>query len=161
MLAAGSVRFLCTVGGLGRSPVSPGSLGALPAIPVAWLLRDAHWGLWFGLCCALFAVSVPLANAYLGQGEKVMIHARTQDPHDPQEVVLDEFLGCFVALAFVPWSWMWAGMAYGLFRLLDIWKPGPIGWVDRHAPLGLGIMGDDLVAGLIAGLVLYSAVGLL
>lgn len=144
-------RAFLTVGGLGLSPLSPGSLGALPAIAAAWLLRDQSWLLWALVCGALTLVAVALTNNYLRQVDTLPRHRRTKHKHDPQEIVMDEFVGCLIALAFVPWSWPWVLAAYVLFRGLDMGKPGLIGWIDRHVPGGWGIMGDDVVAGLLAG----------
>lgn len=151
-------RFLeaiLTVGGLGRSPLAPGSLGALPAIGLAWALRDAHWSTWFVMCWSLFVVSVSLANLYIRDIDNRRTHPRTSDCFDPQEIVLDELLGCLIALAFVPWSWPWVLAAYLLFRFFDVAKPGPIRRAEELSE-GLGIMADDVLAGLAAGLLLLG-----
>ncbi|HES76117.1 MAG TPA: phosphatidylglycerophosphatase A, partial [bacterium] len=78
---------------------------------------------------------------------------------DPGGIVWDEWVGVWIALAAVPWTdspltawgteWLWVLAAVGLFRLFDILKPGPIGWCDRHLHGGLGIMLDDIVAGVL------------
>ena len=147
-------RLLLTVGGLGRSVLAPGSLGALPAIPAAWALRDAHWLTWLSLCTALCIVSVFMVNFYLRDINQRDNHPRTVNKLDPQEIVLDEFIGCLIALAFVPWSWPWVLAGYVLFRFFDMVKPGPIRWVDQNTSGGLGIIGDDAMAGLAAGVLL-------
>lgn len=151
------VQALVTVGGLGRSPYAPGSLGAVPAIALAWVLQDAHWSTWFVLCWSLWVVGTWLADLYV----HTLVDSEDEDPStghlDPQEVVLDEFLGCFIALAFVPFSWPWVLAAYVLFRFFDITKPGPIGKAERQLSGGLGIMTDDVLAGLLAGLLLLGA----
>jgi phosphatidylglycerophosphatase A len=75
--------------------------------------------------------------------------ARINAPdEDPPWVVVDEAAGMALALAFTPASLGWLGvaLAFGLFRALDILKPGPVGWMDRK-PGNVGVMGDDLVAG--------------
>jgi phosphatidylglycerophosphatase A len=61
-----------------------------------------------------------------------------------------------VSLAFVPFELGWIVGAFLAFRVLDIFKPPPIRWVERHAKGSLGVMGDDLVAGLMAGAALWS-----
>lgn len=144
-------RLLLTVGGLGKSVLAPGSLGALPAIPAAWALRDAHWLTWLILCVALCIVSVSMVDFYLRDINLREDHPRTVNRLDPQEIVLDEFIGCLIALAFVPWSWPWVLAAYVLFRFFDMVKPGPIRWVDQRTSDGIGIIGDDAMAGLAAG----------
>ena len=76
---------------------------------------------------------------------------------DPSEVVLDELIGVLIALAFVPWELPWVVAAFVLFRLFDIAKPGPVGWADRNLKNYVGIMLDDVIAGLLAGGVLIIA----
>jgi len=76
---------------------------------------------------------------------------------DPQEVVVDEWIGCLITLAFVPFSAAWVVAGYLLFRMFDIFKPGPIRWLDRRVHGGLGVMADDVAAGLAAGAVLALA----
>ena len=75
---------------------------------------------------------------------------------DPSEVVVDELAGCLIALAFVPRTIPWFLAAFVLFRVFDILKPGPIGLIDRRARGAWGVMGDDVVAGALAGLVLVA-----
>lgn len=77
--------------------------------------------------------------------------------HDPKEVIVDEVLGQWVTLFPLlggdrPWGWIVFGFL--LFRGLDIVKPNPIGWVDRKAPGVWGVMGDDLLAGVLGALII-------
>jgi phosphatidylglycerophosphatase A len=141
-----AAELLCTSGGAGWSPTSPGTLGAVAALPVGCLLaalpRPAH-----------LAVVALLTGLTLIPGRAYMRH---RDAGDPQEIVLDESIGVLLALAFVPWTFLWAGLAFGMFRLLDILKPFPVGWVDRNVKGALGVMGDDVVAGLLAGALLLG-----
>jgi len=69
---------------------------------------------------------------------------------DPQFVVCDEFLAFAWVYLWVPVTWPTAVMGFALFRLFDIWKPGPVGWAER-LPGGWGVMADDAVAGMMAG----------
>ena len=87
---------------------------------------------------------------------------RWQDDHDPSYVVIDEVVGQWIALlplSFGAWPVgasifaLWPGWiaAFVLFRVFDIWKPGPVGWADRkHTPFG--VMMDDVIAGALAAL---------
>lgn len=78
--------------------------------------------------------------------------------NDPQMVVWDEFVGLWLALWAIPTlQWLWIAAGFTLFRWLDIKKPGPIGWVDRHISGGLGIMLDDVIAGGLTALLLKMA----
>ena len=66
---------------------------------------------------------------------------------DEPQIVADEVAGMWLALIWVPQTLGWALAAFVLFRLADIFKPGPIGVLDRRLHNGLGIMADDLLAG--------------
>ena len=88
--------------------------------------------------------------------------ARAEGVEDPQKVVIDEVCGTLIAMGMVSGgSWGIRLLALGLFRVLDITTPGPIDSVQRLAPPGVGIMADDLLAGIAAGIMAYSASALL
>jgi len=88
--------------------------------------------------------------------------ARAEGIEDPQKVVIDEVAGTLIAMGMVSGSsWGIRLLALALFRLLDITKPGPIDTVQRLEPPGVGIMADDVLAGLAAGIMAYSASALL
>jgi len=74
--------------------------------------------------------------------------------HDHSGIVWDEFAGFFLTMIAVPPAWQWVVAGFVLFRLFDILKPWPIGWLDKRISGGLGIMLDDLLAGGFAWLVL-------
>lgn len=134
-------RAVATVGGAGYFPIAPGTVGALVALPFARGLGRLGP---FAKVAALGALSVAAwvaVDAYLAGA----------DDADPSEVVVDELVGCLIALAFVPARPAWALGAFALFRAFDIAKPGPVGWAERELPGAAGVMGDDIVAGLFAG----------
>lgn len=84
------------------------------------------------------------------------IYCKRNGVHDPSEVVMDEFAGIFVTLSFAPLT-PWTVLAgFLLFRLFDIWKPWPIRWADRSIEGAFGVMFDDVLAGLIAGILLMA-----
>jgi phosphatidylglycerophosphatase A len=88
--------------------------------------------------------------------------AKAEGIEDPQHVVIDEVAGTLIAMGMVSGSSIGVRLlALALFRVLDITKPGPIDSVQRLSPPGLGIMADDLLAGLAAGVMAYSASALL
>lgn len=76
--------------------------------------------------------------------------SRERSLGDAGAIVVDEFVGCWLALCLVE-SWPGAIAAVVLFRVLDIAKPGPIGWADRELKGGWGVMADDIIAGVLAG----------
>jgi phosphatidylglycerophosphatase A len=80
---------------------------------------------------------------------------RTVEP-DPDWIVIDEAAGMWIALTGLPaFGWAGAAAAFALFRLLDIAKPGPVGWADRQRG-ATGVMLDDVIAGALAALVLAA-----
>lgn len=143
--------LLATWGGMGLSPVAPGTVGSLGALPVLWLTAQLTtvWGL--ALVAAVFVLGVVVS-------ERI---ERTRGGHDHGAIVIDEVVGQWLAIALplqlLPgWlSWTEAVViGFLLFRLFDIVKPPPIGWLDRHVGGGLGVMLDDVLAGLMAAALL-------
>lgn len=130
--------------GCGLFPYGPGTIGALGAIPLQLGLMR--------LPVALHATAV-LAITLLGVwASGKAVEALGTD--DPQQVVVDEVAGTLIAMFFVRGHSAWALVAaFVAFRLLDIYKPGPIDSVQRIRPEGLAIMADDVLAGLGAGLI--------
>jgi len=147
--------LLATWFGSGFLPKAPGTWGSLAALPVAWALHMSVG--WIGLALAtliLFPIGVWAANGYTARlgGE------------DPGPVVIDEVAGQWFTLLpvayFAPYSpdLVIYGMAFVLFRLADIFKPWPVSWADRAIKGGLGIMFDDILAAVYAGLVVLLVV---
>lgn len=135
--------------GAGFLPIAPGTWGSLVTLPVAHAVATL-WGV-AGL--AGFAVGVAVIGVH-ASGET----ARLRGQKDPSEVVVDEVAGQAIALlpvyALVPPGAVLLRigtvvLAFLLFRILDVWKPGPIGALER-LPGGFGIMADDLLGGAVA-----------
>jgi phosphatidylglycerophosphatase A len=134
--------------GSGLSPVAPGTAGSLAAV-LPWLvLRDLPLAYYALVLVAAFALGV-WACGWVVEALKVS---------DPGVAVWDEFVGLWIALGPFVWHsgrhWMWIIGGFILFRLFDIWKPWPVSWADRSVGGGLGVMLDDVLAGLYAALVL-------
>jgi phosphatidylglycerophosphatase A len=139
-------RVISTVGGAGLSPVAPGTMGALVALPFAKALgRLGPWG-------KLASVGAVTAVSWWG----VAAYLEGRDDVDPQEIVADELVGCLIAMALVPATLPWTLGAFALFRAFDIVKPGPVGWAERELEGAASVMGDDIVAGVMAGLCLAA-----
>jgi phosphatidylglycerophosphatase A len=143
--------FIATGAGSGYLPKAPGTWGSLVGV-VFWL------GLYRFDCATYGAV---LAGLFLlgtfaaGAAEKII------DQGDPGVVVIDEIVGQLIALTFAPAHPLAALAGFLLFRLFDIRKPFPVGWLDRRIHGGLGIMLDDVAAGLLALAVLQAGLYLL
>lgn len=154
-------RLVATAFGIGRLPGAPGTWGSAAAIPVAWVLH--------GLAGFPALALATLAAFAIGWWATARATAGSADK-DPSEIVIDEVVGQWIALwplsaglwhaGADPWVFPWPGWvgAFLMFRLFDIWKPGPVGWADRrHGPLG--VMLDDVVAGILAAIVVAAAAG--
>lgn len=126
--------------GSGLSPVAPGTVGTLAAVPLFLLLAPLPPWAYAATVVLLFLGGVPVcthAAARLGQT-------------DPKAVVWDEVVGFLIAMAGAPVSVPSVIAGFLLFRLFDILKPGPVRWLERRLAGGLGIMADDAAAGLLA-----------
>ena len=131
--------------GSGRLPKAPGTWGSLAALPCAWAIDWASGATGLAIAAvALLAVGTWATHAYL----------RTSAVADPPEVVVDEVVSQWLALLFAPRTLAFYAAAFVLFRLFDIWKPWPIRWAERTLPGTVGIMADDVLAGLAALVVL-------
>lgn len=138
------IHFAAFGFGSGTLPLAPGTWGTLMAIPFYLLLRDLSLGWYVAFLVAAIIVGVWLCEVtenYLGT-------------HDYKGIVWDEFCGYWLTMLAAPRGWQWVMLGFLLFRLFDIWKPWPVNWVDKHVPGGLGVMVDDLVAGVYAFLFL-------
>lgn len=138
--------LIATCFGAGLMPVAPGTWGSLAALPVAWLVERAAGRI--GLAAALCLVIA----AGIWASETIV---RRGTARDPGLIVIDEVAGMFLTLLFIPLTWLGVAVAFVLFRAADVVKPFPANWCDAHVHGGLGVMLDDLVAGLYAGLVTW------
>lgn len=135
-------HFLALGFGSGLAPHAPGTFGTLAAIPVYLLcVQLPPEGYLLALAVAL------LLGVYLCGRT-----ARTLGVHDHPGIVWDEVAGFLLTMAWAPRGWAWVVAGFVLFRLFDIWKPWPIRALDRSVHGGLGIMLDDLLAGLAAAM---------
>ncbi|MDP7486506.1 MAG: phosphatidylglycerophosphatase A [Alphaproteobacteria bacterium] len=141
--------LLATWFGTGFLPKAPGTWGSLVALPFAFVIQTlaGQFTLLLG-SVVVFGIGCWAAEVYIQQtGRK-----------DPGEVVIDEVAGQWLTLAVVPVSPLAYGLGFVLFRLTDIFKPWPISWLDQNIEGGAGVMVDDMVAGVYAGLVLWLIV---
>ncbi|MGC8530146.1 MAG: phosphatidylglycerophosphatase A family protein [Leptospirillia bacterium] len=136
--------WIYSTGGIGRSPWAPGSM-ASAACALLWRLAPpAGLPLFLILLSAISVVGVVASEQAI----------RETGLKDPSVVVIDEWFGQGVALLAAPHSWWGAGLAFVFFRVFDILKPPPVSFLEQ-APGGVGIMLDDLGAGLLAALLLH------
>jgi len=130
--------------GLGYAPVAPGTFGTLAGIPAFYLLAKLPPA---GYAAAWILL---LLLAFWAAGAAGRIYGLADDGR----IVIDELLGYLVTVAWLPFSWSSVLIGFVCFRLFDILKPPPAGWIDRRMKNGVGVVLDDVVAGVYAALVL-------
>lgn len=140
------VHFLAFGLGSGAAPWAPGTFGTLAAVPLWYLLAQTSLPVYLTLTLVAFVIGIWLCGRT----------SRDLGVHDHGGIVWDEFVGYWITMIAVPVDWIWALLGFVLFRLFDIWKPWPIRPIDRHVHGGLGIMLDDVLAGVFAALVLQG-----
>lgn len=148
-MTRGLALVVATGGGSGFAPVAPGSFGSALAVLIFVLFSPVGSGLFALSWLALLALGVWAAD----RAERIY-------GEDDGRIVIDEVLGQLLTLA--PLLWWGSVSALGLvtgfvtFRVLDIWKPGPVAWAERHFEGGVGVVADDVVAGALGALVLAA-----
>lgn len=135
---------------VGKCPKASGTMGSIAGValglPILYLSSQTLFLL--SVFVGLFAIKQ--VNIYEARNE-----GKEGFSHDEGWIVIDEVVGVWIALSiacFGEVSAIGVGSAFVLFRVFDIWKPSLIGKIDREAKGGLGVVGDDALAGIIAGL---------
>jgi phosphatidylglycerophosphatase A len=136
--------------GAGLSPWAPGTVGTVAAVPIYLSLQPLPLFWYLGLLTAMLLIGIWACGKT----------ARELNAHDPSAIVWDEILGYLLTMTGAPPGWVWMALGFALFRLFDILKPWPIRELDRKVRGGLGVILDDLLAGLIALVLLQGAVRL-
>ncbi len=146
--------IIATYCGLGLSPKAPGTVGSIGTLPLAFLLCYL-----FGTL-GIIVAAIPLAIIGI-YATDVLI--RNQEEKDPGKVVIDEVVGQLLAFLFVAdalrgntadWWLYLVGLA--AFRFFDIKKMGPVKWFDSRMKNAVGVMMDDVCAGLLAAVVVWG-----
>ncbi|MCB1667655.1 MAG: phosphatidylglycerophosphatase A [Porticoccaceae bacterium] len=140
------VQLLAFGFGSGLSPKAPGTAGTMVGILFLPLLTQLSLLEYLGVVLLMALLGIYLC----GKTAKLL------GVHDHSGIVWDEMVGLWLSMTAIPFSWSWVLAAFLLFRLFDIWKPWPIGYLDKHVHGGVGIMLDDIVAGFMAWLILFS-----
>jgi phosphatidylglycerophosphatase A len=140
------VHILAFGFGAGLSPIAPGTCGTLLAAPIVALVMS------FGFAAHLaFVIATAVAGVYIC-GES----ARRLAVHDHPGIVWDEIVGFGVTMLAAPPEWYWLVAGFVLFRFFDVLKPWPIREADHSLRGGVGIMLDDVIAGVFAGAILLA-----
>jgi phosphatidylglycerophosphatase A len=143
------VLFAAQGAGSGRAPRAPGTAGTAVGLLLYLLLKDLGPAA-YGAASA----AVALLGAWAAGRAEVLL-GRKDDP----SIVIDEIAGFLVSLFLVPPLWGYTAAAFALFRFFDIAKPWPIGRL-QDLPGGIGVMADDIAAGVCTNLVLQLVLGI-
>ena len=140
-------RFFLTVGFSGLSPKAPGTVGSFVSLLIGlFLLEFLHVSTLFLLALLITVIAI----------KQIDIYENETQTHDNSEIVIDELAGMWITLSICGINSsnivIMASLAFIFFRIFDIWKPSIIGKIDRDVKGGLGVMGDDVVAGIAAGI---------
>lgn len=139
------VQFLALGFGSGLAPKAPGTFGTLAAIPVLLLMSGMSSSMY-----AFIAILMAVSGVYIcGKA------ADEAGVHDHPAIVWDEIVGFVITMFMIPLTWHSLLVGFVIFRVFDIFKPWPISWLDKHCHGGLGIMLDDVAAGLAALAVMH------
>jgi phosphatidylglycerophosphatase A len=137
---ANPIHFLALGFGSGLLPKAPGTYGTLAAIPLYLLLAPTSMSTYL-----IIVMIMSVAGIYIcGKA------AKDAGVHDHGAIVWDEIVGFIITMFMVPLSWQSIVVGFILFRIFDIFKPWPISYIDKNLHGGLGIMVDDIIAGLAA-----------
>jgi len=132
----------------GYLPKAPGTWGSLVGLLLFFLLHALNFEIYLAVVGGLFVLGTFAA----GEAEKIMDHK------DPGLIVIDEIVGMLITMIAIPATPLAMALGFILFRIFDIWKPFPIRFIDQRFHGGLGIMLDDIVAGIYSLVVLQVLV---
>ena len=139
-------KFFITVGFSGLSPKAPGTVGSFVALLLGMALLHVM------SITTLFLLSLLVCVIAVKQ---INIYEQETGIHDSKEIVIDELAGIWIAMGIAGVTadnWIMGIIAFIYFRIFDIWKPSIIGKIDQNVKGGWGVMGDDMIAGVFAGL---------
>jgi phosphatidylglycerophosphatase A len=139
-------HFLALGFGSGLAPKAPGTFGTLAAFPLYFALQGLAAPLYWALAALFLLAGIWICDR---TGKALGIH-------DHGGIVWDEIAAFLLVLPFAPSTWWGYVLAFALFRLFDIWKPYPIGWLDRRVHGGFGVMLDDVLAAAYAIVCLFG-----
>jgi phosphatidylglycerophosphatase A len=140
------LKHLATFFGVGLFPKAPGTMGTIATIPLVLLL--SHFGVFTYMIVTILLLPVGIVAAEFYEQDK--------GGHDHKEIVIDEVLGFLITMLWLPMTWQAILIGFALFRVLDITKPLFIGYLDKKIQGGLGVMVDDVAAGIVASIIMQA-----
>jgi phosphatidylglycerophosphatase A len=145
------IVFIATGAYSGFSPIAPGTAGSVVGLLVVWLAFGPLWSHSPVIALVVFVAAFAISCWIAGRAE-VVFH----EP-DSSKIVIDEILGMAATMFGNPLTGTWMLVGFLLFRVFDVMKPFPAGWIDRRVEGGTGVMLDDLVSAIYANILLQVA----
>lgn len=145
-ILANPIHLLAFGFGAGLSPKAPGTVGTVVAVLIYLALPSMPLIVYAGMIVLSFVFGIWICGKT----------AEDLGVHDHGGIVWDEFVGYWITMFMAPSGLIWVLLGFVLFRLLDIFKPWPIKWADKELAGGLGIMLDDVLAGIMAALCMQA-----
>jgi phosphatidylglycerophosphatase A len=139
------VHFIAFGFGTGLLPGASGTFGTLPGVVLYRVMASLSPLRYWAITSLLWLIGIPICEQT----------AADLGAHDPGAIVWDEIVGFLVAMFRLPRDWGWLAAGFVVYRLFDVWKPYPIGYVEESLGAGFSIMADDVVAGAYAWVVLH------
>ena len=150
MVVSGSLRsslaYLATLGPIGHLRPAPGTIGSVVGVVSGYMIASYGAEILALATLLLTVIGILAADAY----------SQATSQKDAPEIIIDEVAGQWIALIILPLDLWWFAAAFVLFRFFDITKIGPVGMAEQLSG-GVGVMADDIVAGLLAALCLWGA----
>jgi phosphatidylglycerophosphatase A len=138
------ILFWATGFGVGYSPIAPGTLGTIIAIPVYYFLSEIPSPIYEITLIAFFFLSV-----WISENAEIFFRKK-----DDQRIVIDEVMGFLIAMLWLPKTILFIIVGFVLFRFFDILKPFPIRLIDKRLKGGFGVVLDDVIAGVFTNIIL-------
>lgn len=136
-------RTIATVFFVGYIPFASGTFGTLAGVVAIWLLHLENFHI---VVIAGIGMLIGIVSAHIAE--------KDFNEKDSKYIVIDEFVGYFISIAFLPLTAGYLAAAFFLFRFFDVWKPFPIRNIEKTVNGGLGVMLDDVAAGIFTNLIL-------
>ena len=146
-----TAKTIGTSFGFGYMPVAPGTFGAFFGVLIYYLIA-------YTLPQNINEILIALILVFTVLGTWACKIVLKEWGHDPSKIVMDESVGVWITLLFIPFNHWYIWLAFGLFRLFDIWKPLGIRTIDDKMDTSFSVMLDDIVAGIYALIVLQSII---
>ncbi len=141
-----ALKLIATYFNIGLISKAPGTVATAATIPLFILMSHLPDVIYLMLVLALTILGIFAAQAYESDSSE----------HDSKEIVIDEVVGFLITMALVPCTVKAVVLGFIFFRILDIFKPWPISYLDKNVKGGVGVMVDDIAAGMIASLALQG-----